>query len=209
MIVGSIKKLDLLEGGWTWEVTGDSWMHGQEEVHSCCACNRNQLTGHGSHIMLGWTKGYTAKNSLRVGTLLLSLANPPLNSCRLQESSNTKHFGIELDLAVQSHISAHAADLSHLLNMTAVTHAGYLAFLPWLGYTHDFFPWWHSHILMWQNPHLPNRRWPGHCRTASRVWEGDMLGQHQCPRVRIQLEVPWPGSSLYPAKPNILLSTQL
>lgn len=53
MIVGSIKKLDLLEGGWTWEVTGDSWMHGQEEVHSCCTCNRNQLTGPGSHIMLG------------------------------------------------------------------------------------------------------------------------------------------------------------
>lgn len=53
MVVGSIKKLDLLEGGWTGEVTGDSWMHGQEEVHSCCACNRNQLTGRGSHIMLG------------------------------------------------------------------------------------------------------------------------------------------------------------
>lgn len=52
VIVGAIKKLDLLEGGWTWEVTGDSWMHGQEEVHSCCTCNRNQLTGPGSHIML-------------------------------------------------------------------------------------------------------------------------------------------------------------
>lgn len=52
VIVGAIKKLDLLKGGWTWEVTGDSWMHGQEEVHSCCACNRNQLTGPGSHIML-------------------------------------------------------------------------------------------------------------------------------------------------------------
>lgn len=53
MIVGSIKKLDLLKRGWTWEVTGDSWMHGQEEVHSCCACNRNELMGPGSHMMLG------------------------------------------------------------------------------------------------------------------------------------------------------------
>lgn len=52
VIVGAIKKLDLFKGGWTWEVTGDSWVHGQEEVHSCCACNRNQLTGPGSHIML-------------------------------------------------------------------------------------------------------------------------------------------------------------
>lgn len=45
MIVGPIKKLDLLKSGWTWEVTGDSWMHGQEEMHSCCACNRNKLVG--------------------------------------------------------------------------------------------------------------------------------------------------------------------
>lgn len=51
VIVGAIKKLDLLKGGWTWEVTGDSWMHGQEEVHSCCACNRNQLRDLG-HTML-------------------------------------------------------------------------------------------------------------------------------------------------------------
>lgn len=85
------------------------------------------------------------------------------------KSSDTKHFAIELDLAVQSHVSARAADLSHLLTMTAVTHAGYLVFLPWLGYTHDFFPWGHSHTLMWQNPHRPNRRWPGHCRTVSHV----------------------------------------
>jgi len=42
VIVGSVKKLDLLEGGRTWEVTGDSWVHGQEEVHGRCACNRNQ-----------------------------------------------------------------------------------------------------------------------------------------------------------------------
>lgn len=53
MIVGSIKKLDLLEGGWTWEVTSDCWMHGQEEVHSCCACNRNELMGPGSHVTVG------------------------------------------------------------------------------------------------------------------------------------------------------------
>lgn len=45
MIVGSIKKLNLLKSGWTWEVTGDSWMHGQEEMHSCCACNRNKIAG--------------------------------------------------------------------------------------------------------------------------------------------------------------------
>lgn len=44
------------------------------------------------------------------------------------KSSNTKHFGIELDSAFQSHISAHAADLSHLLSMTAVTHVSYLVF---------------------------------------------------------------------------------
>lgn len=92
------------------------------------------------------------------------------------KSSDTKHFGIELDSAVQSHVSAHAADSSHLLSMTAVTHVGDLVFLPWLGYPHASSPWWHSHTVMWQNPYLPNRRWLGHCRTVSHVWEGEVLG---------------------------------
>lgn len=60
-------------------------------------------------------------------------------------------------------MSAHAADLSHLLSMTAVTH---------VGYPH----WWHSHTVMWQNAHLPNTKWPGQCRTVSRVREGGVLG---------------------------------
>lgn len=87
VIVGAIKKLDFLKGGWTWEVTGDSWMHGQEEVHSCCACNRNQLMGPGSHIMLWLNEGftYTARNSSQMGTLLSPVAEQPHNSCRLQQ----------------------------------------------------------------------------------------------------------------------------
>ena len=45
MIVGPIKKLDLLKSGWTWEVTGDSWMHGQEEMHSGFLRSHNEELG--------------------------------------------------------------------------------------------------------------------------------------------------------------------
>lgn len=43
----------------------------------------------------------------------------------------------------------------------------------------SFLPWWHSHPVMWQNLYLYlylPRRSPGHCRTLSCVWEGDVLG---------------------------------
>lgn len=120
MIVGSIKKLDLLEGGWTWKVTGDSWMHGQEEVHGCCACNRNQFTGPGSHIMLGCVKGFTLQKTVpkRAHSYHAWLTHPFTHA-------GYKSSGIK-------HVSAHAADLSRLLRTTAVTHVGYpvLPFFP-------------------------------------------------------------------------------
>lgn len=98
---------------------------------------------------------YTAKNSPQAGTLLPCLANPPLHSCRLQEQRHQARFSsCSWFKSPPSHDSCHPCWLS------CVT----------------FFPWWHSHTVTWQNPYLPNGGWPGHCRTLSRLWEGDVLG---------------------------------